>query len=324
MRALAAELGIVPVRLSPSACAPHVRRAMVLDAMPYTWATGGFDLGLVEAAKAGGADVVLTGVGGDSVFDGDPACFAEAAARGHLLRAFRAAIRLKEPWYSTPASRIYHYVLRPLVRDATPSVFRSAWRVRRARRALPAWAGPRLRSLPFANSAYVPHGGPSGRFASLSFGPGILSMSEMRGQIEAATSLRCAAPLLDPTISELLSSLHPEILLHGDRVRGLLRLAAAGKIPDCVRLRNDKAAFECAVTEMVGAAGGLDALGDITKVRALADLGIVEPQSFQRALARFRAGEDDGWLDVWPALACESFLVDQKAGRRNSLGEKEC
>jgi hypothetical protein len=145
---------------------------------------------------------------------------------------------------------------------------------------LPAWAGPLLRSLPLAVDE-VPERGPRGRFAGLSFGADLLSISEMRGQLESATSLRCVAPLLDPTIVEFVASLRPKLLLHGDRVRGLLRLAAAG---------------------------GVDALGDITKVRALSDLGIVEPQAFQERLARRPAYEED----IWPALACEAFLLDQK------------
>jgi hypothetical protein len=92
-------------------------------------------------------------------------------------------------------------------------------------------------------------------------------------------------------------------------------LAAAGSVPDGVRLRADKAAVEPALKEMVAAAGGLDALGDITKVRALSDLGIVEPEAFQSSLARLRAYDDEAWVDVWPALACEAFLLDHQRTR---------
>jgi hypothetical protein len=173
-----------------------------------------------------------------------------------------------------------------------------------------------VRGLPLA-SPHVQRGGPTERFASLSFDPGILAISETRGQLEATTSLRRVDPFLDPTVGELVCSLRPEVLLHGDRLRGLLRLAAAGKVPDRVRLRNDKAAFEPAMTEMVGAAGGLDALGDIPKVRKLADLGIVEPRPFEASLARFRAGDDAAWLDVWPALVCEAFLADRQESARS-------
>jgi asparagine synthase (glutamine-hydrolysing) len=314
MRALAAELGLVPLRVAPASCAPRVRPSLVLDAMPYTWPTGGWEIALLDATRARGAGLVLSGMGGDDVLDGDPEELADDAARGHVVRAIRAAARLQEPWESSPARRVYDYVLRPLARRAAPTAFRSAWRAWRSRRALPAWAGPRLRAAVSASDA-PRMSGPTGRFARMSFNPGLLAMADMRAQLEAGASIRRVDPFLDPPIAELVARVSPELVFHGGRTRGLLRHAAAGRVPDGVRLRNDKAAFEPAFAEMLAAAGGLAALGDITEMRALADLGIVEPAPFRAALERFATNDDDLWLSIWPALACEAFVLAAERSR---------
>jgi asparagine synthase (glutamine-hydrolysing) len=316
MDALAAELGIVPIRVRPRACGAHVRRAMVLDALPYTWPTCAWELGLAEAARARGADIVLTGLGGDDILDGDPTCLADAALRGRVLDAVGAAARLRVPWPSSAAHRVYEYVGRPLLKRVVPEALRGAWRSRRAREAMPEWAGPALRrALALPAEASPRPRAPAERFARASFSPGLLTIADARAQLEVGTGIARAEPFLDPSIAELVARIDPELLFAGGRLRGLLRLAMAGRIPDGIRTREDKAGFEPAIDEMLAAAGGLGAFEDLAKMRALADLGIVEPRPFRESFARFVRGEDDYWLSVWPALACEAFALGAEGSK---------
>jgi hypothetical protein len=79
-------------------------------------------------------------------------------------------------------------------------------------------------------------------------------------------------------------------------------------LPDALRLRSDKAQFEPAISEMV-LGSDLRGLRDLSHMRMLGDLGLVDPPRYRRhfedVLAKGAASRD--WLAVWPALSVEAF-----------------
>jgi asparagine synthase (glutamine-hydrolysing) len=116
-------------------------------------------------------------------------------------------------------------------------------------------------------------------------------------------------PLIDDELLELMASVPPELLLLGGRTRGLFRASLEGLLPDTVRLRRDKSAFEPALARMI-APNDLAHLRTLSHLESLGQLGLVDPEPFRRRfeLVVRRASTSPEWLTVWPALAVESFV----------------
>jgi asparagine synthase (glutamine-hydrolysing) len=312
-------LGIVPVQVAPAEASRQVVRALTADAAPTISPAAAWDLTLRERARDRGAEVVLTGNGGDHVFNGDPRIFARRALKGHLFDAFRRAVRFqRQSRASIP--RAFRYVVSPPVISVAPGIQRA----RRRRSAIKRWpwAGPRLREV--IEDLYVQKP-PDLEWTSSTSAPRFerlvrkefMYLAEHRGQAEAASAIVRVNPLWDDELVALTAGFPQEVLLHGDRWRGLFRLAMPSIVPDSVRLRPDKAWFEPAIAEMVGGSD-LGALRDLARMQMLGDLGLVEPARYRLHFeAVLSAGSESlHWLAIWPALAVEAFARSQwnKAG----------
>lgn len=310
LRELAEALGIVPIRLAPRDAAGRIRDGMVLDAAPSTWPTTSWNIRQLEIAREHGADVALTGGGGDEVFDGDLRVFAERARSGAWLRASLAAARLREPGERTPLGRVRDLVVRRVASDLLPAWLRKA-HGRRAADA-PAWSGSRLRA--FVEREHVATRSRrstdgAARFDAFAHDPHLANASDMRGQLETASGCVRVEPYLDDDLVEFVAGLPPSLLFHDDRMRGLFRLAMRGLVPERLRLRRDKASCIAALREALDASGGLASLAELATMRALGDLGLVEPAKFSARFDDFvRAPMLGGiWMEIWPALAVEAF-----------------
>lgn len=325
LAALASHLGLAPervVRVAPSAAAPFVNAAcFVADAAPCTWPSAPLERALAEAAKARGADRVLSGAGGDDLFDGDPTELASLLPR-HPLAALARVRSMSVPWKASTLARARDFLVRPALSPLVPH----AWRLARRRRTyadLFPWAGAVLRraiEMSIADSSARPraHGSPHDRYEQLARSPQLHEVATMRVQFEAASALRRVDPFLDPEVLAFVARLPPLTLLHGNQLRGLFRECARDLVPDSVRLRTDKAAFEPAQTEMVRAAGGFETLRSLASVTRAADLGLVEPAVFQPAFDALARDPEGGlapgdWLGVWPILAVEAFLRSRES-----------
>lgn len=311
---LARALDIVPVRVAPESGAAYVRRALVCDEMPYPSADAGYTWALLEAARNRGAEIVLSGIGGDDLFDGDPEVFADPAAGSLPLRLLRAA-RLRSPWGEPGVSQAWWYALRPRLRPHVPRALRrrralATWRARWP------WAGERLAAFLARRAEEVadaaPDGGAYERFVTQ---PHLARVLDLREQLAVASGVRRVDPLLDESVVALVASLPPALLLHGGMARGLFREAVRGLVPDRVRLRTDKAGFAPALAAQLRAAGGARAFADLATPRALAALGLVDARRFGEELDRRLgerhgadpAGDAEAWTGLWPVLAAEAF-----------------
>lgn len=309
LAALAAHLDITPIRVSPRDAAPFVLSSLVLDAAPCTWPSAPLERALAEAAKRVGADRILSGAGGDDLFDGDPAALARLLF-SRPLEALRRTRAIELPWKVSRLGRVRDLLVRPLLSPLVPVAAR---RLRRARqhKALYPWAGPRLQASldAIAHATRTP---PMDRGEVFATSPQLAEVGTMRAQFERGAGLRRVDPFLDPALMSFVSSIDPMTLLVGednDRLRGLFRESARGLVPESVRLRNDKAGFEPAQHAMVEAAGGFDVLRPLAAVPRAAALGLAMPEAFRsafEALAREPLSGD--WLGVWPLLAVEAFL----------------
>lgn len=314
LRALEEHLGCDVVRVSPEEAAPrlaHMREGV--DASPLTWIGGAFEIATLSRARALGAERVLTGAGGDWLFDGDPTALADRFVRGDRLGAIAAASGLDG--FGEPRSRALSWIFRPLVARLEPRAIRR----RRIARLLnaPEWAGPRLRRLTeahrpsFVDHALLPRRNADERIHAACTSPELEHLAWLHHQQEVATGLPRRDPYLDRALRRFVLSLPPEWLLAGDVRRGLYREAIRVLVPAFVANRKTKAEMEPAITRLVEAAGGFEALRDLAKVQHLADLGLVEPRQFLRvfdSIARDPLGSWD-WFWAWPALAAEAFVA---------------
>jgi asparagine synthase (glutamine-hydrolysing) len=314
MADMADALGITPVRVAPRAFAPQVARSLIVDGQPYASAMGGWELGFLELAKERGADVLLGGLGGDELFDGDPRCYALRALRGDVVHAVLSAARLRVTWESSRLARVREYVVRPIVVHAAPGRLRRLARRRRARsrRRLP-WAGPVLREVLQREDVDAPADfgprTPAERFRRISDSKWALEISEGQCSLDAHVGMQTRTPFHDEALVAFVSRLPPEALLDGGYLRGLFRRAFAGLLPDRVRLRTDKAGFEPALEEMHAGAGGRGAFAELSTMRALEELGVVRGEAYRAEFDAFVCGaiDSEGWGSIWPALSVEAF-----------------
>jgi asparagine synthase (glutamine-hydrolysing) len=316
LRSLCAGLGIAPVRLSPSECAPGGVPAAVIEGAPFPWPGADSEIGLLRVARSLGADIVLTGISGDDVFGGDLRAFAALSQihRGRFVEGLVSAANLRGSWVTSRAARTWSFFARPMLGGICPAALLNTLRaVRRPRP--PSWAGPVLKEI-YAE-AFSNQGRDTGEdilsglarqraFDSPTYH---LDFADYRGQLEARTGSYRVDMMLDEEIVDFVTALPAPFLFHGGFHRGLLREAMRGIVPDEVRLRPDKASPTELLQALFCAPGRDDAIRPFLSMQALGALGIVEPSLFRRAHSRFWRTKSSavGWIQIWPALAVEIF-----------------
>lgn len=308
-RALVDQLGVEVVRVTPEDAGRELATWLGgVDGVPLTWPTAPLEIVAMARAREHGAERVLTGIGGDELFDGAPHVLS-GVARARPLEAMRRARALQgfdEPW-----SRLVEWVLRPTVAAWVPRTLRVA-RARRHPLEAPPWAGPallaylrgvrdeELERLRLTGRTSLPRGGERhlGRIAWL------------RHQEEVAAEVTRHDPLLDRGLVAWVDAIPPAWLLEGDRRRGLFREAATGLVPDALRDRSTKAYFEEAFVRMLAAAGGIALVEPYADAALLASLGVVQPGPFGEAFRAFARDVTVGpaWTSVWPVLMIEAWL----------------
>lgn len=281
-----------------------------VDHAPLQWATAAMELAAYSRAKDEGADCVLTGAGGDAVFDGRPRSLAGFVREGRPFAALRSVSRLKG--FHRPRHPALTWLARPLILEAFPKMLRA-----RVARTTPVpmvpWAGPitlrcldeeRLRRRREVGNMVLRRGRSQSNLE--------LVFARHRQQVALATGLvRRLDPLLDHSLQVFVSRIPEHWLLAGDRRRGLFREALKDVLPVPLYRRLDKSDFEPALIRFVHALGGFERLAPWAKGRVLADFGIVEPKILQAEFDRFVANPLEGsyWLKIWPALIAEAFAL---------------
>ena len=312
-RSLAHQLGIAIEDVPPEEGAHLVRRLLVVDARPCRAAVIGVWAALAARARRGGAGVLLSGEGGDDIFNGDVGMFGALARQGQPLGALRSFVRLKairgSPYSRARAGILF--ALSPL----QPRALRFARR-RRMLRALYPWAGTRLlehldeiAEIEAARPRLAIDACPSERYDSLLSMRIFSDFGAVRAQTEIAGNLVRREPFLDDEVLRFVATVPPLTLFHGGFQRGLLREAMRGLLPEDLRLRESKSYMEPALVSLMAPVGGLRLIEDLVDVRMLADLKLVNPRAFR---AHFEAvlcePSTVGSVRLWAVVAAEAFL----------------
>lgn len=320
--ALVGALGVEAVRVAPGA-ARDARAALCLDGGPYPLASGAVELALVEAARRAGVDVLLTGVGGDELFGGEP-----RALGADGLAGFARALALDVPGGPGVLGRLVGWGLAPRLAWAVPRGVREARAARRDARDYP-WAGPRVQAAlarARARDAFATRRVATAARARL--GRQVLDARwdehlELRERLEAASGVARRDPLVDVDLATTLAALGPRGLSQGGRHRGLLRDAArALGVPRAVAERRDKAHFEPAFDAAFRAAGGLAGLGDLAEFRRVEAAGLAEARSLRSMLEQLTgaSASGDAWSACFQVLAVEAFLATFHAPNSTRAG----
>jgi hypothetical protein len=265
-----------------------------------------------EKARQRGAEAILTGVGGDDVFGGDPRALAHHALEGNWGEAVRCSSQFYGESRAASLLRTAKVMFSPVLSSTVPFSLRVA---RRQWGALYSpWAGPRFREVirehlrrPHDASWSSPTGEP--RFRQMVSG-NFLGVAEGRGQFETLTGLMVIHPLLDDQLVSAVAGFPQESLLFGHRDRGLFRHAMRQRLPESLRLRPDKAAFDAEICQIVRGSD-LKALRALASMKMCGDLGLVEPGKYVRQFEIELASPQLGWSAIWPALTIEAFLRSQ-------------
>jgi asparagine synthetase B (glutamine-hydrolysing) len=327
LRALEMTLDCEVVRVLPEEAAARVRSLMAgVDGAPLCSPWSIVEVELMARARAHGADCVLTGTGGDELFDGDPRALASLARRGRILSAMRISRRLRDFLWEEPRFPIASWVVRPLVVSLAPKWLRLA----RARRAphVPPWAGPLLRdAIRDARARSASKLSDDLDRGRVELGAEIaehhrVALAWGRHQHEIAACIERRDPFLDRSLFALLHSLPPDWLLHGGIRRGLFREAFRAEMPDSVRMREGKAFVEPAYARAIKAAGGVAQFAQLARDTQLGAMGIVEPRRFEEAFNAFALDTEMEKLvpwTVWNFLCLEAFVR-----ARLGLGRSSC
>lgn len=314
LRALQAHLSCEVVRVSPRAGAAHLSLLHEgIDGAPVFWPFTVVQTALYAAAREHGAEILLTGAGGDHLFDGDPRALA-ALARKSPREAVRAARSLRD--FDELRFPALEWVLRPLVVPLVPTSLRRVV-ARRIRRRSPsaseAWAGSRLRDVAHRLAdRKLEHAlaRPSADVERYFEHPERRHFLWTVHQEQVAGGIERRDPYFTLDVARVMANVPAPFVLDGGRRRGLFRRAMRGKVPESILDRPDKAEFAPAFTMFFEAAGGTQAFARELEGRALGRLGLVDPGAFAReapraltcpdALARF------GY--AWAAISTEAFL----------------
>jgi asparagine synthetase B (glutamine-hydrolysing) len=313
------ELGIVPIRISSAEATARVVNGLIADAAPSIWPTNAALLLAHERARQRGAEAILTGLGGDQIFMGDPRVFAQHAVRGDWGEATRCASQLHGESRIVSLLRTARIQFTPALVSALPlglSVRRKQYATHRW-----PWAGPRFREVIRDLLVHPPHD--TGwrsltnetKFRRL-VSTELFEVAETRGQQEVATSIMRIDPLLDAELVSAVAGLPQELLLFGNRYRGFFRHAMRARLPERLRLRPDKGVFDPEIGWIVRGSD-LKALRSLASMQMCGDLGLVDPRKFAPQFETVLAdAEGAGWATIWPALAVEAFV-------RSQWGQKE-
>lgn len=310
IRALEAHYGISVIRVSPSAAPTD--DAFILDSIPSRHPTDPLDFAAARMARERGAELLVSGVGGDQLFGGYFAPATVMALRERNLRGAWRALRATLPHPVSWRTRIRKTSLW-FVRPYVPP-FLLDLRARRSVAALPDWVGPRLRDERVLSlREYAAR--PAARTSQESFDELCMSPheseydAELRAQNDFAFGIPRVDPLYDEELVRFLRGVRQHTLFADASYRGLLRRAMRGLLPEVVRTRTTKSQFEPGLAESIP----LARYQSLLSFECLEKAGIVRPASFRRYLAPLLthpASDESGplWLACWSALTTEAFL----------------
>jgi len=317
---VAAALGLpverMPVRTSGVLAAGlEFLRAWELPAVTPMFA---FSQPLLALAAGQGIVVMLDGEGGDELFGCSPYVLADRLLRADVRGALALARRYPYLGLAPSQREVWGLVTDYGLKGAAPHGFHRALRKVLRRRYAPEWLRPAEARLYLdARDTWAWKRLPGPRWWSfladlLVFLRQRLGAHDFFRQRSALAGIEGRHPWFDDLgLVELVLRLPPELTFQPSLDRPLARAAAAGVVPDAVRLRNEKPEFGQLV---VDALDGPD-LGFVTRLLRARDAEIwryVKPEPVQALLEARSESRHILWARLlWRLVTIESWLRAQ-------------
>lgn len=271
---------------------------------------------LVNAARARGIRVILTGLGGDVWLQGSAFYYADLIRCGRW-RTLVELLRAASP--DTPVDRSPGMVLAAGVRPLLPLVARRAARRLLGRTLVPSWIEPSFaRQVGLDDRLRPPDPSPwRGSYARADVRRQLESgwealMKEQLGRGAAACGVEYRHPFYDRRLVEFALALPEEQRQRADVGKVVLRRALAGRLPEVVRRRTSKVHYSELYFEALEALGGEACFSNM----AIAGLGWVRGDRVHRlyreAATFARAGDtryEVQMIPLWAIWSVERWVL---------------
>jgi asparagine synthase (glutamine-hydrolysing) len=279
---------------------------------------------LASLGRRHGCTTILTGTGGDEWLNVTPCLSADLIRRGQLLQlarfvgVFQRSFRMSK--VEVLRGALWTFGVRRLIGSAAAALAPGAWESSRHRREIAKthpWVAPdaqlrrqmddrAMRVLPPARP------GPGGfydRELQVALTHPLVAMEyEEHFEFGQRVGATMAHPYLDADLVQLLYGVSPLALTSGGRTKGLVRDAVARRFPDLGFEGHKKVNANSFYRNVLEREGPL-AWEKADDVRALADLGLIEPRVFGSVIADLFAGRrpHDNYL-VWNVLNLNAWV----------------
>jgi asparagine synthase (glutamine-hydrolysing) len=267
---------------------------------------------LAENVIALGADILLSGQGGDHVFHRNrtPLIAADAAREGLSLREWgsvaidTAHVSGRSVWSVAAASVMHGWGRRPLDlyalwRRARHLVSSADWTI------LEEFAGH-----PWLNGWSKLPAGQAQRLALL------LDAEHYNDPNLLKTRLQCVAPLYSQPIIELTMRIPPRLMTQGGSDRALIRAAFKTELPELILKRSTKGETTRYFAAVIGRNRAV--LTDLLMNGRLRARGLLNPVAVEAAL-KLDATSNEGVNDLLICLAAEAWLHAVERETRNGV-----
>ena len=271
-----------------------------------------------------GANVALTGLGGDNVVMGNTRVFLSLALQGRLGESLRS-LRQYVVERGIPLHRaFYRYLLAPLLPRSVDRGLRSL-AGRSLAPEIPPWIRPSFaRRTGLAERLVRRSVSRRFRDPARQTGYDLLAALDSVGRACAWHSragslfgVEVRHPFLDRRLADFVLSIPPEVLFRGGERKVLLRGAMRGLLPETVRRRQDKTTFADYLDRSLQekAKGRLTAM---LQDSILAQIGVVDGDGLRQAYERYCRGEHPQMRShLWYVATMEAWLrrcLSQKSG----------
>lgn len=281
-------------------------------------------LQLAAEGKRRGCQTIITGNGGDEWLTVTP-LYAADLIRSRDVKKLIAHARSIRRSFDLSTPRVWHNALwrfgmKPLLSVAMGSTLeRRAPGLLRARRArlvrdgIPDWVAPHagLRAEIERRGLEGWPARPTDGFYRDELRRGLdhaIVAMEMEENFENTrmTGVRTPAPFQDADLVDFLYRVPPELLDRGGRAKGLVRANLARRFPE-LGFERQKKISALSFYRGVALEQGESAWQQLGGVPALADLGVLDPNAFERELRSILAGREIEAFHVWDVLNLEAW-----------------
>ena len=271
------------------------------------------DDAIYRALASRGGEVLLSGYGGDEVFQGSKNVFASSLLRGDL-GVLRRVFEYGRRRGLGRGRAAFRYLLRPILPPVLDRALRSM-ALRRPEEQLPpwisdsyarAWGWPRRRSRRSGRAWWDP--------ARRAIRGAFEDLRELERALEwqagraARHGVDVRYPFLDRDLVEFVLSLPSDFHFDGGLRKRLLREAVRDQLPEAVVNRPSKTRFGPFIDFSLRAAGP-ERLDAHLRFSRLGELGVVDLGDLVPRVRRFFSGSEDGFgVSLWFLLTAEAWL----------------